>query len=270
LVLEWQFPAKPGQPFVGISFAHDLVWLFLEAAMTVTVIDAFVALLTACYNNHLRFLTIDAIRTLPVWARFGLAIILADFLAWLHHWVRHKVPWFWAFHTVHHSQRHLNMFTDMRYHLVEYLVAKTIETFPLIMVIEDPYTIVSFALFHTWYTRLYHANVKTNYGLLRYVFVTPQSHRVHHSIERQHHDRNFGVLLSVWDRLSGTQYPRCDDYPETGIDDRGFPCERVASVRSLVMTPVRQHLYPFVKIERGLRRQYRREAIPETETVSEI
>ncbi len=56
--------------------------------------------------------------------------------------------------------------------------------------------------------------------------VTPQSHRVHHSLEPQHGDRNFGVIFTIWDRMFGTLYANYDEYPDTGVLDDRFPLEQ--------------------------------------------
>jgi hypothetical protein len=93
---------------------------------------------------------------------------------------------------------------------------------------------------------MYHGNLRTNLGVLRYLLVTPQSHRVHHSTELRHRDRNFGVLFSVWDQLFGTQYRGFDEYPETGVSDPTFPYR--TAERGPVATIAAQHLHPFLRI----------------------
>jgi len=103
---------------------------------------------------------------------------------------------------------------------------------------------VGFAIFHLWYTRLYHANIRTNLGPLKYILVTPQSHRVHHSLALEHRDTNFGSLFSFWDYLLGTQCQEYDVYPDTGIDDADFPQEQRLGLKRLLLTPIEQMLYP--------------------------
>jgi hypothetical protein len=146
----------------------------------------------------------------------------------------------------------LNFFTDLRYHILEHIVRHTWLVIPFLMLQVDPPQIVWFSLFAKWYTRFYHGNLRTNLGPLRFVLVTPQSHRIHHSIERSHRDTNFGSLFSIWDRLFGTQYRGYDEYPETGIEDEAFPHERVASIKSLLLKPFTQMVYTV----RWNRRQY--------------
>ncbi|NNE09772.1 MAG: sterol desaturase family protein, partial [Gemmatimonadetes bacterium] len=90
-------------------------------------------------------------------------------------------------------------------------------------------------------------------GPLRYVFVTPQSHRIHHSTREEHLDKNFGVIFSFWDRLFRTQVEDADTYPKTGILDETFPHENTARGFALLTTPIVQHLYPFRAIWRDWR-----------------
>jgi fatty acid hydroxylase family protein len=97
----------------------------------------------------------------------------------------------------------------------------------------------------SWHARLYHANIRSDFGPLRYLLVTPQSHRVHHSRDLAHLNHNYGATLSIWDYLFGTQFRRYDVYPETGIADERFPAETAQSVSGVLAAPMRQMLYPF-------------------------
>ena len=250
LLLEKFLPARPEQKILSASFAQDVVWFILQRFLDGIVIATYVSVLASLYNNYLSFLSAPWLRSLPEGVVFAWAVLVGDFFQWFHHWVRHKVPVLWQFHTVHHSQKELSPFTDQRYHIVEYIVTSTIQTIPmLILTVQNPY-IILYNVSISWFTRFYHGNIKTNLGPLRYVLVTPQSHRIHHSIERRHQDKNFGLLFSIWDRLFGTQYEGYDEYPETGIEDSNFPHETSTKGLKLFWTPIAQHLYPFKIIAR--------------------
>jgi sterol desaturase/sphingolipid hydroxylase (fatty acid hydroxylase superfamily) len=259
LLLEKFYPADREQPLLSVSLAQDFVWIFFEAVMKVTVLVAFSALIRAVIRRKLGFAILGVWADWPVWSRWVMAVLAADFLGWFHHFVRHKVHVFWLFHTVHHSQKHLNMFTDFRYHVVEYVVANTIRVSVMTVLNFGHPEIVLYVLAHEWYARFYHANIRTNLGWLRYILVTPQSHRVHHSPEPRHWDKNFGVIFSIWDRMFGTQYKGSDEYPRTGVPYEDFPHEHSARVGSLLWTPLVQMAYPFRALVRGTRSE-RREA----------
>ncbi len=250
LTLELLFPAKPNQSVFSVSFAQDLVWFFYETVLHVIIILTYVHLITTVYNKNFKFLTIEAVLLWPDWARFVVGILLLDLMYWTQHFVNHKVSVLWSFHTVHHSQKELNFFTDFRYHVLEYIVRHTFLVIPFLLLQVDAPQIVWFAIFQRWYTRFYHGNIRTNLGFLRYVLVTPQSHRIHHSIECRHRDKNFGSMFSIWDQLFGTHYRGYDEYPETGIEDEDFPHERSAGIKDLLITPFKQMLYPFRRIQK--------------------
>jgi len=243
LLLQRFFPADPKQKSFNISLAQDMVWFFYETLLNAIVITTYVYVLREIYGQHLNFLTIEAALQWPVWLRFILGVLLLDFLFWLQHYLNHKVPLLWRVHTVHHSQKALNFFTDYRYHIVEYIVRHTVVVIPFLVFKVPVPEIVAFSFFKGWYTRFYHGNIRLNLGVLHYILVTPQSHRVHHSIMPQHRDTNFGSLFSIWDYLFGTQYRGYNEYPETGINDERFPHEKQAKLPQLILTPFIQMAY---------------------------
>ena len=258
LALERLFPARPRQKVVSASLAQDAVWFLIQSAGEATVLAAYAVFLAGIYERHLDFLTIQPMTALPAWLSLVSGIVFMDFLRWLQHVVQHKVPWFWHFHVVHHSQRNLNLFTDFRYHVVEYLVRQTVYFIPLMMFGVELPEMILFSLFLIWHARLYHGNIKSDFGLLRYVVVTPQSHRVHHSIESRHRDKNYGAFLSIWDRIFGTQYRGHLEYPETGISEASFPEDGSIAGFKLILKPIEQMIYPFQAIGKSLCGKLRR------------
>ncbi len=250
LLLEWFFPAKPAQKILSISFIQDIVWLAYSAVLQAAILVTYVAWLKAIYQNHFSFLTIHGLSELPYWSRFLIGVLTVDFLRWIQHRLNHTVPLFWHFHAVHHSQRELNLFTESRYHICEYLVSQTFITIPLLILAINTPQIIYFALFHEWFVRFSHGNIKTNLGPLRYILVTPQSHRVHHSIEPFHRQTNFGTMFSFWDHLFGTQYRHYDEYPDTGLRDKNFPHEHSHNIASLILVPFQQMMYSFHLVQR--------------------
>lgn len=250
LCLERFFPANKNQKIFSVGFAQDVVWFILDMFFRATIIAAISVFWKGIYKEHFSYLTIQAIYELPYWLRLTIAILMADFAGYMHHYLRHRVPFFWAMHAVHHSQKELNLFTDIRYHVLEYSITTVINVF-FVLTFTDPYTAVAYGVFHSWWTKMCHANIKSNFGILKYILITPQSHRVHHSIELRHRDKNMGILFSIWDYMFGTQYRKYDEYPETGIDDHHFPHEKDANLWNLlIIMPIKQHLYPFQAYKR--------------------
>ena len=249
-VLWWaaRRPAHPGQRAFSASLLQDAAYFFLDLALRLSVLVLLAAGLGTFYESQLSFLTLHVGEVWPPWLRFTAAFLFMDFLGWMHHVVRHKVPLFWAFHTIHHSQEQMNFFTNARVHLLDTVIARLIIFVPMLTVKLSPPVIFGFAILMAWHRCIYHSNLRTNYGWLRYLLVTPQSHRIHHSTLPEHHDRNFGVNLSIWDHLFGTQYRNYDDYPVTGLGDESFPHERSPRPVAVMETLVAQFLYPFERL----------------------
>lgn len=254
LFAEWAWPVRAEQRVLSPSFVHDLLWYLITIGVFVQISGWLWQATRGAYQHHLRFLGGGLLPARPVWLRLALGIVVGDFLAWLHHLIRHKVRAFWLFHEVHHAQRHMNQWTNERVHLVDGLVAMAIQALPLLVLGVPSLDAGAYVVAAAWYTRLYHGNVRSNFGLLRYLLVTPQSHRLHHSRQPEHEDQNFGVIFSVWDRLFGTLNRDAAVYPETGVADPRFPVERgyadVLGLRALL----RQQVHPF----RGLIGLWRR------------
>lgn len=251
LLLEWLVPAKEGQGSLSKGARNDLLWVVFKLGLYAWALPIYIAFLRFLYDRHLGFLTLQSVNHWPWLARLALALLLSDFLFYVSHVVRHKVELLWYFHAVHHSQRELNFFTEYRVHPIDDVFIYTIGFIPLFMVEHSFVTVVAIVWIRQWHTRMYHANIRSNLGPLRYLLVTPQSHRVHHSIEPRHRDTNFGLTFSLWDHLFGTQYRGYDEYPDTGIDDPDFPLEQNPGRLGYLGSLCGQFLYPFRAILRN-------------------
>jgi sterol desaturase/sphingolipid hydroxylase (fatty acid hydroxylase superfamily) len=249
LMLTRLFPAVRSQGLITPGTLQDAGYFLLIIAFRIAFTAFFITAVTSGFERHLGHLAFHVGEQWPVWLRVLVALLFGDFLAWFHHLVRHKIGAFWEFHKVHHSQRDMNYFTDFRMHPIDYVIANLIVIVPQLMLQVDVPTIVLIGILVQWHTMTYHSNLRWNYGPLRFVLVTPQSHRVHHSCQPEHHDRNFGVIFSIWDHLFGTQYRYYDCYPDTGVEAR-FPNER--SFRDvLLLRPLwQQMIHPFRQVLR--------------------
>lgn len=142
------------------------------------------------------------------------SVILLDMLIYLQHVLFHAVPLLWKLHQVHHADLDYDLTTGARFHPIEIVLSMLIKcTFiialgiPVVAVIIFEILLSSMALFN-------HGNIKLPTKLdaiLRYFIVTPDMHRVHHSIYRDECDSNFGFNLTLWDRLFGTYKDQARD-----------------------------------------------------------
>lgn len=248
-LLEKYRPAIVGQPIFSKSLVNDFLWFWATWWVIVYFTNPFQRFLQQdVFQAYLSTFSISAFLSTPTAVQFVIAVLAQDFIRWFHHWARHKVPLFWQFHAVHHSQTEMNFLADYRVHPVDRFFSTLVGFLPFGILMPVGIAIPSWMIWGFimgWHQNLYHANVRMNFGILRYVLVTPQSHRVHHSILDEHRDTNFGVLLCIWDRMFGTQKDVGDEYPPTGIPDTSFPMEKSLNPIVLVRTFVMQWLYPF-------------------------
>jgi sterol desaturase/sphingolipid hydroxylase (fatty acid hydroxylase superfamily) len=253
-VAEKAMPAIRSQPVFSVGMIQDFLgWFVLGGLVRVVLIGAFVSGVYWLCDQTLAGIQLEAAAEWPTWVAASIAILAGDFLNWFHHWLRHRVGVFWLFHTVHHSQKQMNMFTDLRVHLMEYVIARPISIIPLYWVGLDIPTAFWLSLIVESYTRVYHANLRTDFGPLRHLLVTPQSHRIHHSADPRHWGHNFGVLFTFWDRIFGTQWTGYDEYPETGVPDGRYPNEESVGGLWILTNYLRQLLYPFGLLSGGER-----------------
>jgi sterol desaturase/sphingolipid hydroxylase (fatty acid hydroxylase superfamily) len=135
------------------------------------------------------------------------AIITLDFAVWLQHLLSHKVSTIWAFHQVHHADPDIDVTTAIRFHPVEIALSMLYKMVWVVVLGVSPLAIVLFEMILNAGAMFNHANVALPGWLdrvLRLVIVTPDMHRVHHSVVRTEHDSNYGFSLSIWDRMAGT------------------------------------------------------------------
>jgi sterol desaturase/sphingolipid hydroxylase (fatty acid hydroxylase superfamily) len=153
----------------------------------------------------------------PAWAEFIAAILIFDFAIWAQHLITHKVPLFWRFHRVHHSDRDFDVTTALRFHPVEIAASMGLKIGLVYLIGPSALAILVFEILLNGTAMFNHANLRlprTLDRMVRLVLVTPDMHRVHHSVHRHEHDSNYGFALSIWDRIFRTYRPQ----PEAGHD----------------------------------------------------
>ncbi len=143
----------------------------------------------------------------PGWVELALAVLILDLAIWMQHWVTHKVPLFWRFHRVHHADRDMDVTTGFRFHPVEILASMGLKIALVYLLGPSALAVLVFEILLSGTALFNHANLALPGSLdrmLRLVLVTPDMHRVHHSIHREEHDSNYGFALSLWDRIFRT------------------------------------------------------------------
>ena len=136
-----------------------------------------------------------------------IAVVVMDFTIWLQHVMVHAIPLFWRLHRMHHADLDYDLTTGARFHPLEIILSMGIKL-ALIMLLGPP--VVAVLIFEVILNALAmfnHGNIRLPLGLdrvMRLLIVTPDMHRVHHSMQDDETNSNFGFNLSIWDRIFGT------------------------------------------------------------------
>ena len=155
---------------------------------------------------------------LPLWIEIVLAILILDFVIWAQHLITHKVPLLWRLHRVHHADVDMDVTTAIRFHPVEIALSMLLKIGVVYLLGPAAVAVILFEIILNGTAMFNHANIKLPLALdrvVRTVLVTPDMHRVHHSVHRREHDSNYGFALSIWDRLFGTYIPQPAEDHET-------------------------------------------------------
>jgi len=144
---------------------------------------------------------------LAPWLAVLLAVVLLDAAIYAQHVVFHYVPVLWRIHRVHHVDRDIDVTTALRFHPVEILLSMAVKIALVVALGAPPAAVILFEVVLNGMAMFNHANLRLPLGLdraLRWLVVTPDMHRVHHSVRMPETNSNFGFNLSLWDRLFGT------------------------------------------------------------------
>lgn len=167
--------------------------------------------------------------------QFLTLIVVADFLAYWRHRAEHT-KWLWPIHKVHHSPTELHAANDIG-HPVQGFFSLAFITIPMSVIQIDgpamPWAVGAVVAFLAIYI---HSPIDFHFGPLRRVIVDNRYHRLHHSLEPRHIDKNFGICLNIWDRMFGTAVdPLPGEWPKVGVAGLRPP----RTVRDFLLMPLR-------------------------------
>jgi sterol desaturase/sphingolipid hydroxylase (fatty acid hydroxylase superfamily) len=170
--------------------------------------------------------------TLPAWIAIVASVILLDLAIYLQHVLFHAVPALWRLHRMHHADLAFDVTTGFRFHPIEILLSMLIKLATIAALGTPAIAVLAFEVLLNATSMFNHGNVLIPQNLdrvLRWVVVTPDMHRVHHSIRSSETNSNFGFNLPWWDRLFGTYRPQ----PSAGQSGMTIGIEQFRDVREL-------------------------------------
>lgn len=144
---------------------------------------------------------------IPAWAAVPIGVVVLDLVIYLQHVIFHAVPALWRLHRMHHSDLHFDVTTGSRFHPIEILLSLVVKIAIVSALGAPPVSVFVFELLLNATAMFNHSNVAIPPAIdrmLRWLVVTPDMHRVHHSVVVGETNSNFGFNLPWWDRLLGT------------------------------------------------------------------
>ncbi len=204
-VLEYAFPRRPRVMARGGRWFSNLGLVILNSAALRLVVP-FVATEAAIMAQEHRWGLLSVIE-LPVWLKAIIAIILLDLLIYFQHVLMHKVPLLWRLHKVHHADRDLDVTSGVRFHPVEIIISMLYKILWVILLGVPVVAVIIFEVILNAGSLFNHANYRLPFGVdrwLRRFIITPDFHRVHHSVKMNETNSNYGFFLTIWDFIFKT------------------------------------------------------------------
>lgn len=175
------------------------------------------------------------------WLELVVTVVFLDLMIYLQHVVVHMIPLFWRFHVVHHSDLDLDVSSGLRFHPLEILVSMLYKMGIVLALGPSPLAVLVFEAVLNGMAQFSHSNIKLPLVLdnaLRWVIVTPDMHRIHHSVEVNETNSNYGFNLSIWDRILGTYLKDANkSQPEILIGIDSFQKQEDVSLMKLLAMP---------------------------------
>jgi sterol desaturase/sphingolipid hydroxylase (fatty acid hydroxylase superfamily) len=220
VLVERMAPAEPAQPSQHTMFnvAHAVVTGWIRVAIAPLlgiVVTLLVNRLGAGWivlPDHGWLIALSAL----------IYLLVIDFVEFAFHRAQHAVPFLWAMHSFHHSDRSMNVSTATRNYWLETPI-KILFVYSLVAIAfrVPPVVLTIYGLSTVWHS-VNHLNVRWRLPIPWFVLNNPQFHRIHHSLLPEHWDKNFSPYFPLWDILGGTAYvPKPGEYPPTGLADEG-------------------------------------------------
>ena len=226
-ILEIIFPWRKDQPVLRKDFWLDAFYMIFNFYIFKLIIFiAFSNITERMFSDVLggnvaRFSLVD-MSQLPNWVQLIVFFVCIDFVSWATHYCLHRIKFLWRFHKVHHSVKQMGFAAHLRFHWMENVVYTPVKYIAMMLIGNfGPQQVFVVYYLAIAIGHINHANLRVDYGWLRFIFNNPKMHIWHHAKdlpESRRYGVNFGISLSCWDYIFRKNY-----IPEEGRDiELGF------------------------------------------------
>ena len=212
MLLEKLFPKYKDQVILRSEWSLDLFYFCINHLMISAIL---------IYGNHHASLFNWAIypqlqatlQSIPLLFQFVLVVLCADFVLYWEHRLYHEVKILWPVHAVHHSVENLDWLAGSRGHFIQVFSERALVMIPLYLLGVDETALNIYVAFAALQAILIHCNLSWSFGILKYVFVTPQFHHWHHSSEKPAIDTNYSAHTVLFDRIFNSYHMPTTHWP---------------------------------------------------------
>lgn len=242
LLLEWRIPRHPTVDSKVRRLGINLMLMGVDVLVVRLVLGA-AAVGAAQFAGERGWGLLNFLGW-PGWFELTITVVFLDLMIYLQHVIVHMVPFFWRFHVVHHSDLDLDVSSGLRFHPVEILASMVYKMGIILALGPSPLAVLVFEAVLNGMAQFTHSNIKLPRVLdetLRRLIITPDMHRIHHSVEVNETNSNFGFNLSVWDRMLGTYLDEAKKpQPEIRIGVEPFQRHEEVTFKNLLLMPFRK------------------------------
>ena len=184
---------------------HEDMISSLSSGMTNIISDVFkLSFVLVSYGWLVDNLAIESLSIENQWLSILIAFIMLDFTGYWMHRLSHRVNIFWNRHIIHHSSEEFNLSCALRQSVSHAFKFSAILMIPAAVMGINKEIFIILAPIHLFMQFWYHTRLIDKMGFLEYVIVTPSHHRVHHAINPEYIDKNYGQILIIWDKIFNT------------------------------------------------------------------
>jgi sterol desaturase/sphingolipid hydroxylase (fatty acid hydroxylase superfamily) len=160
------------------------------------------------------------LRAMPFVLGAAIYVLAMDAGEYLFHRAQHAIPWLWAMHSLHHSDRAVNVLTTQRHFWLEPAIKSVTIWLAVALLFRADVRILAVYFVFAQYNFLSHSNLRLGFGPFSWLLNSPRYHRLHHSRDPGHYNSNFAAQFPIFDVLTGAyRRPRPGETPDTGLDE---------------------------------------------------
>ena len=213
IIVEWVASKKIG---IEINRPADVISSLSSGMSNITKDSLKLSVVLISYSWLVEHITVYKLE--PVWLAVVLAFFVQDFTGYWMHRLNHRVNIFWNRHVIHHSSEEFNLSCALRQSISETIHFSALLMIPAALFGVPAFIFSALAPIHLFMQFWYHTRLINKMGFLEKIIVTPSHHRVHHAINPEYIDKNYGQILIVWDKMFGSFQPELEQIkPVYGI-----------------------------------------------------